>query len=68
MKLRSPWKITLFAMYTMVQNLYSRFKFSCLVFLGMELRKNEVETKKIKLHSRIKLNLNNYLANKWCGL
>ena len=48
MKLRSPWKITLFAMYTMVQNLYSQFKFSCLVFLDMELIKNEVETKENK--------------------
>lgn len=48
MKLRSPWKITLFAMYTMVQNLYSRFKFSCFLFLGMELIKNEVETKENK--------------------
>ena len=37
----------MFAMHTMVQ-LYSRFKFSCLVFLGMELIKNEVETKENK--------------------
>ena len=42
--------ITLFAMYIPYNGslLYSRFKFSCLVFLGMELIKNEVETKKNK--------------------